>query len=204
MAHLSAKEFKELLLARSLEELTETYVFGGLPYYFRSDPQDFDLMRRLLAQSLGLSSNCFDVVGSGKTGFSLDPKNPFIPFHPKSDIDVLIVDAQMFDRYWYSLLAWAYPTQGRMGTNDKEWWYAHKNDISLGKVNPGRRIPRSPALPHLVQPMRDVYGRWKTAFLSLGRYRPFLGVNIDGRLFRTWNHALAYQVDGLRQIRDLL
>lgn len=148
MAHLSAEEFKELLLARSLEELTETYVFGGLPYYFRSDPQDFDLMRRLLAQSLGLSLDCFDVVGSGKTGFSLDPKNPFIPFHSRSDIDVLIVDAQMFDRYWYSLLAWAYPLQGRMGTNDKEWWYAHKNDISLGKVNPGFRIPRSPALPH--------------------------------------------------------
>lgn len=204
MAHLSAGEFKELLLTRSLEELTQTHVFGGLPYYFRAKPGDYDLMRDLLAKGLGLSAERFTVVGSGKTGFSLDPKNPFIPCHPKSDIDVVIVDAEMFDKFWFSLLAWGYPLQGRMSTHDKDWWFAHKNALCLGYEYPGLRIPRSPALPQLVQPIRDLYGLWKTAFLSLGRYNPFLGVTIDGRLYRTWNHAMAYHVDGLRRIRDLL
>jgi hypothetical protein len=150
----------------------------------------------------GLSVDRFTIVGSGKVGFSLDPKNPFIPLRRQSDIDVVIVDAELFDGFWYSLLSWGYPLQGRMGSIDKDWWYAHKNDICLGKANPGLRIPKSPALPHLVQPIRELYSRWKTTFLSLGRYRPFLGITIDGRLYRTWEHAMAYHVDGLRQIRD--
>lgn len=204
MPNISVDEFKALLRATPLEDVARDNVFGGTPYYFRSAHSDYDLLRRLLAEGLSLSEESMTIVGSAKTGFSLDPKNPFIPLHSESDIDVLIVDAEMFDEFWYSLLEWAYPLQGKMGLNDRDWWYAHKNNISLGYANPGLRIPRSPALPQLVQPIRDLYNRWKTAFLSLGRYRPFLGVNIDGRLYRTWNHAIAYHVDGLRQIRDLL
>jgi hypothetical protein len=204
MSHLSIPEFKALLRSSPLEQVTQSYVFGGLPYYFRTNPEDYDLMRTLLAKGLGLSAERFTVVGSGKTGFSLDPKNPFLPCHAKSDIDVVIVDAEMFDKFWYNLLAWAYPLQGRMGTHDKDWWYTHKNALCLGYAYPGLRIPRSPALPQLVQPIRELYSLWKTAFLNLGRYNSFLGVTIDGRLYRTWNHAMAYHVDGLRELRGLL
>ncbi len=64
MAQLSAKEFKQLLLARSLEYLTETYVFGGLPYYFRANPMDYDLMRDLLAKAYASQPSASPSLGA--------------------------------------------------------------------------------------------------------------------------------------------
>ena len=200
MTFITADDFKGLLRTENLDGIADDYVLGGEAYCFRKNPQDYKLMRELLAKEIGLTEDSITMVGSGKVGFSLDPKNTFIAYTPTRDIDVVIVDAQLFDTFWSNLIAWSYPLQGSLAPNDWKWFSTHKNDVFWGYFYPGLRLPRSPALPALISPIQKLYTIWRTAFLALGRYRAFTGLSIDGRLYRTWSHAKAYHVEGLRLI----
>src|SRR6266849_6165730 len=126
MAHITAEDFKGLLETKPLEGIAEEYVFGGEPYCFRNSPADYVLMRELLAKGIGLTKDAITMVGSGKTGFSLDPKNPFLPYTPERDIDVVVVDSELFDAFWSNLISWSYPLQGSVPPNDWKWFSTHK------------------------------------------------------------------------------
>jgi len=200
MPYLTIDEFKILLRSSSLEEITQRHIFDGEAFCFRANPKDYQLMRNLLAKSIRLSAEACTIVGSGKTGFSLDPKNPFIPFSTARDIDVVVVDSGLFDAFWSYLISWSYPLGRYVPPNDYRWLSTHKDDVFWGYVYPGLRIPRSPALPQLMAPIRAFYSLWQSAFQGLGRYQAFSGLRIEGRLYRTWDHARAYHVEGLRLI----
>lgn len=203
MTYPTPDQFKSLLQqTESLTQVNKQYVFEGEAFCFRKQPQDYQVMRELLAEGIGLNPEDFTIVGSGKIGFSLDPKNPFTPYTVDKDIDVVVTSAPLFDRFWSNLIMWGYPLLGQMPTLDRNWFSTHKNDVFWGYVSPGLKLPRHPAQPELIRPIYDFYNKWQSAFLGLGRRRAFTRMSISGRLYRSWEHAEAYHVDGLRLIRS--
>lgn len=212
MAYPTAEEFrKQLLETMALPRLVSQYVlageaFGGMPYVFRSNPSAHDLLKRQLCSRLGLRPEAIFVVGSAKVGFSLSPDTfprAFSP--PASDIDVVVIDARLFDVVWNSLLDWNYPRRGKLMGPAWEWAKRRRNDLYWGWFSPQYLDFRDfLTFPESLNPVRDLKADWLAAFRELARHPLLSRHEVTGRLYRTWDHALSYHVYSLSKLRDVL
>src|SRR4051812_16393354 len=107
MPYPSVEEFKALILSTPLDQITRDYVFQRVPFIFRANPQAGDDLADHLCRDrlLRLKRSNITIVGSAKLGFSLNPLRFPRGILPTSDIDVLVVDQQLFDRVWLTLLS---------------------------------------------------------------------------------------------------
>src|SRR4029077_1654334 len=74
------------------------------PYVFATKPESWGSFRDELANRLGVNTADIRVIGSGRFGFSLKPRKNLRLFQDTSDIDVVIVNANLFDELWLALL----------------------------------------------------------------------------------------------------
>ena len=205
MSYPSVDEFKDILLSRPLDGVVQEYLFQGMPYVFRDRPESLKLLRRHLCDALKLSDQNVIVVGSAQIGFSLSPDNFPRQFSDESDIDIVVVDEALFDKVWMTMLKWHYPRRlSHLGQVDGEWASARRRDLYWGWFVPDKIRFEGLSLPHVLNPLRDISTEWFNAFQSLSQYPQFASRSISGRLYRTWDHALLYHLDGLRQISDAI
>jgi hypothetical protein len=204
----TADDFAQLLLSRPLSETVQEHVFQGLPFVFRQTPRTLDVLKRHLVSELGLSPSDILVVGSARTGFSLNPDNFPRQFSGTSDIDVVIVDEDLFDKIWTTLLIWNYPRRLlKAGRIDGDWIYQRRKDIYWGWFRPDQIRFEGLSFPDALQPIRDLSTRWFNAFRGLSQYSEHAELThreVSGRLYRTWNHAHLYHEEGLRSLRSIL
>jgi hypothetical protein len=205
MACPSVEEFKELLSRESPEKIIQDHIFGGDLYLAREHPRVLNTLRRHLCPRLRFEEQNVIIVGSAKIGFSLDP-NSFPRRYTKSrDIDVLIVSETLFDTFWQTMLRWHYPRlPERLPETDWRWVIARQRDLYWGRFHPGEIGYEGLTFPDVLKPLRDLKTKWFDSFQSLSLYEEFLGRDVNGRLYRTWEHALLYQASGLRQIQTQL
>lgn len=86
------------------EELVERYIEFGTPAIFADCEQKYyDLRREISEQFPVTSKKNIIIVGSAKLGFSIAPRKRFRDIQDDSDIDVAIVDEELFDTYWERL-----------------------------------------------------------------------------------------------------
>ncbi|MFZ0770108.1 MAG: hypothetical protein WCA49_01505 [Candidatus Sulfotelmatobacter sp.] len=202
---LNAEEFRSLLLSTNVEDVVQQQLFDGPVYAFRQRPGDLDVLKLHLVSHLPLTADGIVVVGSAKTGFSLSPESFPRPFSIKSDIDVVVVDEALFDTYWAICLEYYYPRRiERLPRPDYEWLQRRKGDVFWGRFEPHYMRYEGLSFPEVLRPLRDLSTAWFNAFRSLSTYGQFRGRDIKGRLYRSWNLALAYHADGLRQIKQSL
>jgi len=152
-----------------------------------------------------VEANRIVIVGSAKTGFSLDPGSFPRPFGVGSDVDVVVVDEALFDAYWGICLRYYYPRRTvRLPKPDYDWLQQRKKDVFWGRFEPHYMRYEGLSFLEVLRPLRDLSTAWFNAFRSLSTYWQFRGMDVKGRLYRTWDHALAYHADGLRQIKESL
>jgi hypothetical protein len=202
-------DFAQLLLSRPLSEILQEHVFGGLPYVFRETPKTLGILENHLASELRLKRSNILVIGSARTGFSLNPHNFPRQFSETSDIDILTVDEDLFDEIWTAQLRWHYPCRlvKRHGKTDGDWIYERRNDVYWGWFEPDRIRFEGLSFPSALQPIRDLSTRWFNAFRGLSQLSDHAELarrEVSGRLYRTWNHAYLYHEEGLRLLRSLV
>ena len=191
MPYPSKDEFSELLVSGDHAKIVEDLLIAGIPFAFRESPADYDLLRTRLGNALNLSANDMTVVGSGRIGFSLDPEKYGTPFLPESDLDVVVVSDELFDIAWLDLLR-----LGRkyfsLQQGVKSWIDTHKtNNIYFGFIIPDR-------LPGAVA----ISPAWFRIFKGLALNPSLAGRDVNGRLYRTWDHVHVHQLYSLRKIRQ--
>lgn len=205
MLPLNAEEFQVVLMNSPIEAVVEEYVFGGTPHVFRENPETLDVLFNHLSGALEISEQNMTIVGSAKIGFSLSPDAFPRQFSEQSDIDVLIVDESLFDKFWMAMLGWHYPRKGfDLGTWDNRWVKERRKDLYWGWFRPDKVRFKGLSLPNILKPLRDISTLWFDSFQSLSRYPQFANREVSGRLYRTWDHALLYHVHGLRRIREVV
>jgi len=203
MRHPTVAEFREILLEEPLDQVVTRYVFGGEPYVFRRTPAAFRLLRGHLCARLGLAEENIVIVGSAKTGFSLSPSSFPRRFTDASDIDVVVVDQTLFDRIWLTILRWHYPRRrARLDGVDWKWKRDRTDELYWGWFFPDGMRFKGLSFPEALKPLRDISSAWFDAFRSLSAFPEFAVWEVSGKLYRTWDHALEYHVDGLRQIKE--
>jgi hypothetical protein len=207
MPHPQIAEFRQMLVNRPLEEIVREIIFAGIPfegipYVFRNAPERLQTLREHLSQSLGVAQENIIVVGSALIGFSLSPDTFPRGFSRESDIDVVVVDDRLFDAVWTTILKWNYPRRYRLHGLDWQWVRGRVDNLYWGWLVPDRIRYDGLSLPEVLRPLRDLSTLWFNTFRGLSQYPEFAARNVSGRLYRTWEHALLYHVEGLRQIRE--
>ena len=189
MAYPTSKEFAELIGKSALLEVVERHVFAGVPFAFQENEADYQRLLRHLGDGLAVPRADITLVGSGRIGFSLDPVTYGKPFSEASDLDVVVVSAELFDAAWFDLLTWRRGYH-RLPWVVKQWHREHQEKhVYYGRI-----------WPHRLSGVVDLSGRWFDVFKSVSRYPELAVHEVNGLLYRTWNHAALYHVYGLRQI----
>jgi hypothetical protein len=194
-----------------LDAFAQAEILSGLPYIFRRQ-DELGAFQEHVASLLGVADASAGVlvVGSARTGFSLDPDNYPQPFRASSDIDLVIVDTELFDAAWQTLLVWDYLSKGGRTSFEDHWLSDRRSQTFSGWYDPTqwrRDFDLAPAYPQRLKPLRDQAFRWFSAFQSLSRYRLTPEVakhRVTARLYRTREHASKYHVHGLRALQSKL
>jgi hypothetical protein len=197
-------EFKSALLTRPVDEVLQDYVFSGDPYAFRDQPNALLKLRSHVSSTLKVDEKNIVVVGSAQIGFSLSPDNFPRWFTDQSDIDVVVVDERLFDIVWHTLLQWHYPRRQRLPRGDWAWASSRRKELYWGWFVPNEIRFDGLSLPSALKPIRDCSTLWFNTFQSLTDYPEFSKREVNGRLYRTWQHVRLYHAEGLRQIREIL
>jgi len=189
MKYPSKDEFSELLNSRDHAKIVKEILIDGVPFAFRDSPADYDALRTALGTALQLSADAMTVVGSGRIGFSLNPQKYGTPFLPESDLDVVVVSAKLFDIAWLDLLRLGRKYFG-LQKKVQLWIDTHKeNHIFFGFILPDR-------LPGAVA----ISPTWFRIFKGLALNPSLAGRDVNGRLYRTWDHVHVHQLYSLRKI----
>jgi hypothetical protein len=68
----------------------------GIPFAFSNTPMLFEIIRVWLAKCLDIHPKMVTLVGSGRIGYSMDPKSFGQPFGDHSDLDFAIISEHLF------------------------------------------------------------------------------------------------------------
>jgi hypothetical protein len=175
-----------------------------VPWYFRDDPDLFDEFRQHFVRGLDIGPDALCVIGSARTGFAVSPDAFPRPFHQGSDLDVAIVSAELFDIAWLSMVKWGHPRRHSLPVGEREWMLDRQGDIFWGWLRPDRMRFRGLRYPRDLAPLRTMKATWFETFQTVGRSFPgtdLAGREVSGRLYRTWNHLVRYQAEGLRRLK---
>jgi len=186
---------------------------SGRPAIFNSD-EDTVRFQEHISSSLGVAEAAKDVliVGSAKTGFSLDPDRYFGPFRDKSDIDIVVVHQGLFDEAWRNMLAWDYLTMKNRTRTENDWLFRRHCEVWSGCYYPKVWRLRDQggidlSFPEFLKPLRRFSFQWFSTFRSLGRYKYHPEIprhDANARLYRTRKHVAMYHAVGLKTLRTRL
>lgn len=197
-------EFRELLRHRSDAELLEPCLLAdGPPYIFEPKPDAWDAFRDEIGAHLGVVRGEIRIVGSGRFGFSTKPGVNLRGYRDTSDIDVVIVNHDLFDQLWISILEAAYPRSPN--TERIGGWFANRrNELYTGWLTPMEIKLDVTIFGPKAKPVLDFNLQWFNALKQASRHFPRRHEDITGRLYRTWRHAELYHLHSLAALRKEL
>jgi hypothetical protein len=199
---MNADDFRQLLAESTDAKLLGPCLTDPLvPFCFDPDPPRWNTFRSELRDDLSLDAiDDIAVVGSGRFGFSLKPGANLKAFSERSDVDVVIVNANLFDELWHGLLRAAYPRPpilnklgGWLGQCQKTLYtgWLIPLDIHLDSRIVGERS----------RAVLNLRFKWFSALKAASRHVGRRHEDVKGRLYRTWEHAELYHLHSLSVLR---
>ena len=179
-----------MLRDRRQKELIEEHLIAGLPFVFQDAPQKYQDFLGTLSAQFRTPAADISIIGSARIGFSLDPEKYGVPFRVASDLDTIIVNAAMFDTAWYQLYNLGRKRFSLEQKVKRAFEEHRRNNVFFGFIVP-KELPGVVSLSTL----------WFNVFREVGgRIRELGGRDINGRLYRTWDHVRAHQKYSLEAI----
>lgn len=209
--NLAVTEFTERVRAsRSREDLRlliRDQVVHRSPYAFQYETDLYAEVQAHLARQLGSGADSVGLVGSAATGFSIAPDNYSRPLLESSDLDFVVVSAELFDKVWHSLLRWGHPIRNRVPREVQSWFDDRTQEIFWGWLDPERLTFRGVTRPSILRDVKRLKETWFETFHSLGNAFPQTQIAtrpVSARLYRSVEHLVEYQVNGLWRVRTRL
>ncbi len=188
---ITADDFKAKLRDEAIsdQEIVQGYITHGSAFVFSEDDGKFFKLKSIVAQKFGLNPQDVVMVGSAKLGFSISPLKRWQLFHGESDIDMVIISSEIFDRFWKELYNFNIKLTYRTEKEEKQY-YRFLDYFFKGWLRPD------------VFPFSYV-GRkgWLDFFKSIS-YGEFGDHKITGAVFRDWGFYEAYHTSNIREIRN--
>lgn len=174
-----------------------------VPFVFQPREDRWDAFRDELVSGLGVSRADIRVIGSGRFGFSLRPGRNLKIFADTSDINVLVVNASLFDQLWAALLEAAYP-RPPITEHLGGWLSKRRNELYTGWLTPLNIKLDRKIVGVKAEPVLDFNFRWFSTLKEASRHPLRRHEDITSRLYRTWHHAELYHLSSLAELRKTL
>jgi hypothetical protein len=202
---MTPAEFRDLIDHNTDAQLLDVCLHDEqTPYVFEAKIAAWNAFRDELGNQLGgVPRTDIRVIGSGRFGFSMSTWSNLRKFDDRSDIDVVIVNSPLFDELWLALLGAAYP---RYPLIEKlgGWLDERRNELYTGYLTPSAGKLDIRIVGSKAKPVLEFTSRWFNALKRAGRYPTRRHSDIQGRLYRTWQHADLYHQSSLGALRRTL
>lgn len=201
---MTVQDFRVLIQERTDSEIVQTVLHShDLPFVFKDSLKAWDSFRKEFVTALNVSETDIRIVGSGLFGFSMKPGLNLRAFRDTSDIDVIVVNSNLFDQLWMALLRAVYPRPPH--TSLLSGWLARRrNELYTGWLTPLDIKLDLKIYGNKVKPILDINAKWFGALKQASRYPSIRHEDIAGRLYRTWEHAELYHLQGMAELRKSL
>lgn len=200
---MTRDEFLRLLQKKSDAELLGECLYDESPPYVVGGTRDWDAFRDAIVAAVGAKREDIRIIGSGRFGFSMRPRNNLRRFSDRSDIDVLVVNEGLFDFFWLSLLTAAYP-RNALFQKAGGWGLLARRELYAGWLTPVQVHIDGKILGARARPVLDFKAKWFNGLKQAGRYPSRRHHDVQGRLYRTWRHAELYHLHSLSELRRSL
>jgi hypothetical protein len=198
---VTADEFRDQLTRLSEAQLLDACLLSEeAPFVFDADVPRWDSFRDSLSASLNVQRSDIRIVGSGRFGFSMKPLQRLRAFSDTSDIDVVIVNDALFDALWLALLRAAYP-RPPLVQKFGGWLAEGRNELYTGWLTPRNIRIDGSIFGRRAQPVLEIRTRWFNALKEASTFSVRRHEDIQGRLYRTWQHAELYHLYSLTELR---
>ncbi|WP_160285814.1 hypothetical protein [Pseudomonas knackmussii] len=175
-------EFKADLLRLNSTQMYRKYILGGGSRVLTDDL--YYQLRQDVCEGLRVEFNDVVLVGSGRLGFSLNPKQRYREFCDDSDIDLAIVSTPLFERVWKE--AYLYKRSGADWPKSGEFF----RYLSNGWVRPDM-MPSSRYF--------ELSKRWWNFFNELTRSQKYGAYKVRGGLYHSHFFLENYQIVCIEQ-----
>jgi|GEM_PF-2990839 len=175
-------ELRELLGVKSIKEVVRRYFLTKEPICFQGDQDLVYELQKSLSDHFDVHTKDIEIVGSSKIGISLsgDPARRGKKFDEESDVDIVIVSSELFDRGWHELMNFSRQSHlFRYG--DRDHIRRSFSNIKSGIIS-----------PDLLPTRMDFSQKWWEVFNRLSGQGKFETRDIRGRLFKDWWFAEHY------------
>jgi len=188
---ITVADFKTKLRDKSISDLVvvQRYITHGSPFVFEGDDDKYFKLKKTIAENFALNPEAVIMIGSAKLGFSISPLKRWQPFRDESDIDMVIISSDIFDRFWKELYDFNIKLTDRT-MEEEEKYYSFLDYFFKGWLRPDL-FPFSYA------------GRkeWFDFFKSIS-YGEFGDYKVSGAIFRNHDFYEFYHTNNIRAIRN--
>lgn len=205
---ISSERFKELVTrVDHLDVVAKVFLLEGTPFVFAKSPMKYMVFREQVADRFHVGYQDVCIVGSAKLGFSPAAHKYGKSFAEESDVDVVIISEELFDRgsqRVFDRLRNLGPSprsvKGKENPQvEQSDWRAIKDGLRnyyFQNLNPTLLLDTDPLRNDIFERIRST----TPLFLALN---PIVFVSkIRCRIFRNWKAAESYYTNTLRELRD--
>jgi hypothetical protein len=173
---MKTEEIKAKLDQHGISRFINEYLLSNFyeKYSFTNDRELLWHLKSLLSKSFNIQIRNLEIVGSAKLGVGYNEGMYNKKFSEESDIDIVIVSNDLFEKAWFELLQIEdnYYDLGESGRGFLEEAY---KTIHAGFISPDR-IPKS----------MEFHKKWWAVFEGLSNKSEYDNRKIRGRLFKNW------------------
>lgn len=173
---------------------TQKNYFHGIPLVFENRENDYYYFRKRIADNFGIQFYEVLVVGSSKFGFS---PYKFTDFSLESDIDVVIFNEKLFERYFDLISEYQYLIKKqviRLNTKQLKDYYRFIKYFIRGWMRPD-------LLPQNTNDFKELKQEWDEFFKSISHSKSEVGNYIvKAGLFKNQKYAEKYYRSSIEEI----
>lgn len=197
---MTLENFKEEVLKLESEDdkkvFTQKIFFHGLPKVFENRESDYYNFRKRIADHFELEFYEILIVGSSKFGFS---PYKFTQFSFDSDIDVVIFNEELFNKYFELICDYQYLIKANKISLNLD---QHKKFIKFLKYFT-RGWMRPDLLPQNTNDFKEIKDIWNEFFKSISHSKSEVGNYIvKGGLFKNHKYAEKYYRFSIDEIKN--
>lgn len=171
-------------------EIVRKYLLHGLPFVFDNREEDYFEFRNTIAKHFGIGFHEVFIVGSSKLGYSYHKDSTF---SLESDIDVVLVNENLFESFYYNVCEYQYGIDNGLVTitqAERTVYNQFLKYLVKGWMRPDK-------LPPKIQ-NSAIKSEWFNFFESISYGKSPVGnYKVSGGLFKNYNYLEKYYTDSI-------
>lgn len=175
-------------------KIVRKYIIHGTPFVFNNKENDYYEFRDLIAKKFQINFHEVLILGSAKLGYSYHKDSTF---SSDSDIDVALVNENLFEEYYKSICDFQYELdKGRETMTDYEnkQYQLFMQYLIKGWMRPDK-LPSKLKISTMRQEWFDFFKSISNGNSTVGNYK------VSGGLFKNYNYMEKYYVESLLKLK---